>query len=763
MMNRRISFPRMLARQRIFIMLAVVFAVLAWTAPNFTTAHNLQSILKTVSLYALVAAGFTTVMICGQLDLSIGSVVTLGGLVTIGLQGHVGWAGGILLAVAAGTFVGFVNGMLVTKARVNSFIVTLGTMIIVQGIVLRISGGRTLTIDDFSLGLFLEKSVWGIFSPRILFTAALVLGVELFLQRTAPGRAIYMTGGNRETAWHAGLPVDRTTITAFMLSGCLAGLGGALFAITINSAPPRMGENALMIVVAAVIIGGTSMAGGRGSAFKSMIALVVLCGLFNGLSCLGAGYEIRQIASGVVLAGVIVLDAYAAMLRRRTRGQRHELLEALEASELLEASEEPEELEESEDSSEWESADMSKKDHTLVTVCAIAVTGCVAIVAIFAMYFASTSRFKQPVVMTTTGTAAPVAEQVNVWQLKSVDGQPLLLPSEAKVIPPRPEDPRQFPEDDARHWYDLEYAGWNLEKQNLPVSPGDGPRGKKVILLKMVDHPYNTAYSLGLKKIADAHGIAVKTMVANSDVNLQAQQVDQAINEKPDLVIINPVDAQACTPLIKKLNEAGIAVIASNMTASSEALRYCLAWTGPDDWGQMRVLARKFAKLMNYEGGYCIVQHRPGGSPFFSRTYSFITELKKIAPKMKVLASQTTDLEAEKTLQVVSDWITRFGPELKGMVSADDSGTHIGINEAVRTSQREDIIRVSAGNSKVGMDFIKEGTLHAITFQSAESDGAIAMQLAAEWFSGRPIPDVRYLPIRIITKENVAEYLPPQW
>jgi len=746
-MTRQSSVSQMLTRHRIYFMLAAVFGLLAYVAPNFTTLHNLTSILKATSLYALVAAGFTAVMICGQLDLSVGSVVTLGGLVTIGLQPHLGWTGSILLAALAGMSVGLINGLLVTKVKVNSFIVTLGTMIIVQGLVLRLSGGRTLTIDDFALGELLEKTVLGIFSPRVLLTLLVVLGVELFLQRTSTGRTLYMIGGNRDTAWHAGLPVDRMTIAAFVGSGLLAGLGGSLFAITINSAPPTMGANALMIVVAAVIIGGTSMAGGQGSAFKSMIALLVLCSLFNGLSCMGAGYEVRQIASGLVLAGVIVLDAYAQVLRKRTKGQRHELLAELETV------------------SEQENRIMYQKDHTLITLCAIAVTGCVAIVAIFAMFFMSMQKPVQTVMMTESAqavTSEPGAPQ-DVWQLTSGDGQPLLLPMEPKIIPPRPDDPKAFPEDDARHWYDLEYAGWNQAKINLPTSPGDGPRGKYVILLKMADHPYNTAYSLGLKKIADAYGIRVKTMVSNSDVNMQAQEADQAINEKADLVIINPVDAQACTPLIKRINEAGIPVIASNMLASSEALRYCLAWTGPDDWGQMRELARKFAELMNYEGGYCIIQHRPGGSPFFSRTYSFVTELKVIAPKMKLLAAQTTDLEAEKTMQVVSDWITRFGPELKGMVSADDSGAHIGINEAIRTAEREDIIRVSAGNSKVGMDFIKEGTLHAITAQSAESDGAIPLQLAAEWFSGKSIPEVRYLPIRIITKENVDEYLPPQW
>lgn len=740
-----------LAQQRIYIIGVVVFALLACVAPNFTTTHNLMSILKSMSLYALAATGFTIVMISGQLDLSIGSVVTLGGFVTIALQPQLGWTGAIVLAALAGCGIGLVNGLLVTKVKVNSFIVTLGTMIIVQGLVLRMSGGRTLTVSDFSLGDALEQTLFGLFSLRILITIGIVVFMECLMQCTPWGRAFYMVGGNRDTAWHAGLPVDALTNIAFALSGCLAGLGGALFAITINSAPPRMGETSLMMVVAAVIIGGTSMAGGRGSVFKSMVALIVLNILYNGLSCLGAGYEIRQITSGLVLAAVIVLDAYLTDLKNRTKGQRRELLEELNAEFVTEG------------------IPMIKKDYTLITICAIAVTGCVAIVAIFAMFFITTQRLQQtvlvqegyPAVAATTPLSA--AAPADIWQLISGDGQPLLLPSEPKVIPPRPEDPQAFPEDDARHWYDLEYAGWNSDKINLPASPGDGPRGKRVILLKMVDHPYNTAYSLGLKKVAGALGIQVKTMVANSDINIQAQQVDQAINEKPDLVIINPVDAQACTPLIKRMNAAGLPVIASNMVASSEAMRYCLAWTGPDDWGQMRQLARKFAELMNYEGGYCIVQHRPGGSPFFSRTYSFVTELKQIAPKIEMLAAQTTDLEAEKTMQVVSDWITRFGENLRGVVAADDSAAQIGINEATRMAQREDIVRVAAGNSKVGMDFVKEGTLHAITAQSAEADGALALHLAAEWFSGKAIPEVRYLPIRLITKENVEEYLPPQW
>jgi len=355
---------------------------------------------------------------------------------------------------------------------------------------------------------------------------------------------------------------------------------------------------------------------------------------------------------------------------------------------------------------------------------------------------------------------------VDVSKIRGTDNQPLIIMDESPLNPPpRPADPEALSEDDAMHWYDMEYAGWRCTKVNLPPSPRSGARGKRVYCLRHMDHPYTTAYTRGMQKIADAYGIRLLTLTAGSaDVNIQAQQVDQVINDRPDLCIIFPVDAKSVVPMLRKLNQAGVPTIASNLIPHADGMPYVLSWTGPDDWGQFRMLAREFAKRMNHEGGYCIIQHMPGGSPFFSRTFSVITELKKIAPKMKLLEKQTTKLEAEKTMQVVSDWITKYGTDLRGIVSADDSGAQIGINEACKKANREDIIRVAAGNSKVGMDFIKAGTLHAITYQSAEADGALAMKLAADWFCGKEITrPVYYLPKHVITNQDVDNYLPAQW
>jgi hypothetical protein len=134
--------------------------------------------------------------------------------------------------------------------------------------------------------------------------------------------------------------------------------------------------------------------------------------------------------------------------------------------------------------------------------------------------------------------------------------------------------------------------------------------------------------------------------------------------------------------LAEIMNEAGIPIIAINLLPEREGHQFLLAWTGPNDWGQFRLLARKFAELMPRGGKYCIVQHYPGWSPFFARTWAVVTELKKIRPDLACLDMQTTGLEAERTREVVAGWLTQYGKELSGIVSCDDSGAQVGRGRA---------------------------------------------------------------------------------
>ncbi|GMA60738.1 sugar ABC transporter substrate-binding protein [Alicyclobacillus fastidiosus] len=352
---------------------------------------------------------------------------------------------------------------------------------------------------------------------------------------------------------------------------------------------------------------------------------------------------------------------------------------------------------------------------------------------------------------------------VNVSNLKSTDGQPLIQPAPQIKIPPRPANPDALPETNILHWWDMEYAGWDVTKVNQPKSPDNGAIGKTIDILEPGPHPYFTAYTKGAKEIANAYQMHLNIMVGDWTVNTQEQQVQEAINQHPDMIIIAPVDADTAVNELRQINQAGIPAIVSNLLPTNQAMQYALMWTGPDDWANMQLLADEFAKDMNYQGDYVIIRHNPGSSPYYSRTYAFMDELLKVAPKMHVLAMQTGQLNATVSQQLTSNWITRFGSQLKGIMSADDSNSQIGINQAVQNAHREDIVRVAAGNSKIGMQALQSGQVVAISYQSAQGDGALPVYEAAQWFDGKTLPPVRYLPMGIITKSNVSKYLPAQW
>ncbi|MBI9101843.1 MAG: substrate-binding domain-containing protein [Spirochaetales bacterium] len=339
------------------------------------------------------------------------------------------------------------------------------------------------------------------------------------------------------------------------------------------------------------------------------------------------------------------------------------------------------------------------------------------------------------------------------------DGRkPLLWMRGRKSIPPRPDDPFSFPESDRRHWFDSEFPGWQVRKSNIPESPMDGAKGKRIICL-LPEHPYHTEYEAGMKETAEPFGIELEFKHSGWDMGMQAQQVAEVISARPDMVIFIPESASESVSCYRQINEAGIPVIASNLVPDPEAFRYILAWTGPDDWGQFRMLARRFAERLDFRGGYAVICHIPGSSAFLGRKWGLITELNEIAPRMKLLGVESTGLDKEQTYRQVKKWIEEFGVELKGIVSADDNIAQQGINRALEEAGRTDIVRVANGSSRVGMRMLKNGTLDVATYQSARLDGALAIQLAIDWFNGLDVEPFRYLPIQMLTAENVDGFL----
>lgn len=362
-------------------------------------------------------------------------------------------------------------------------------------------------------------------------------------------------------------------------------------------------------------------------------------------------------------------------------------------------------------------------------------------------------------------TQAPDAAAGDINSVMSTDNQVLMPPLVNKEYPSRPEDPEKLGEDEAGRYYDMEYAGWDATEKspNLPQSPKDGAKSKKIIVIVHGDHPWTTAYTNGVKKAAEFFGMEVDVWSPNWDVNVQNQQIDQAINAKPDAIAVIPINAESAVQQFRKITDAGIPAFGTNTLTNSDAMKYMVAWSGPDDWSQMRQLARSLADKMGKKGGICYITHNPGSSPYFARMYGPRTELATYAPDIKTLDFQTPGFDAPKTKQVVSDWITRFGDELNAIFLADDSAQAIGTIDAIKEAGRSDIIVVAAGNSKTGQDLVKSGDLYMINYQSAEGDGAAVIKNMADWFDGKEVAPIGYISTAMITKENVDGFYPCQW
>ena len=333
---------------------------------------------------------------------------------------------------------------------------------------------------------------------------------------------------------------------------------------------------------------------------------------------------------------------------------------------------------------------------------------------------------------------------------------PLFWQTGIRQIPPRPDNPEEFPEDNESHWYDFEYAGWHVCKLPLPESPADGPRDKSIVALLSGEHPYSVEFQKGMQRAADHFGIRLKVLLSHWHTDHQVFDVEKAIAMEPDLIVIWIDRIKTGSELIRKIYDAGIPVIASNTLPDDEGFKHILSWTGPDDWAQFRLLSRRFASLMNYKGGYAIVCHIKGTSAYYARSWSVITELRNIAPDMKFLTMESTDLDEEKTYQQVKKWIFRYGNGIKGIVSADDSVTQLGINRALEECGRMDIVRVASGSTPTGINLVRNGGIHAITYQLAEQDGALPLRVAADWFNGLEIAPLRHLPVRLLDRDNIS-------
>ncbi|MDR1621471.1 MAG: ABC transporter permease [Synergistaceae bacterium] len=318
-MNTKRIVYLMLNEAGIGLVLVLLCLLFSYFVPAFASINNISNIFTQISINTVIAVGMTFVILLGGIDLSVGSVLALctvlAGLVITNKSIPVGSA--ILLAVlasmAAGMACGLFNGWVCERWKIHSFVVTLGMLNMARGAALQVSGSRTIFSFPRAFNAFGTLSYFGI--PVIFMMAILLVAVGHFiLEKTVFGRMIYAIGNNEEAVRLSGHNTKVYKVAAFVICGATVGMAAVLYMLRLNIASPILGTGFELSAIAAVVIGGTSMSGGKGSLIGTLFGAAIIGVLNNGLLLLGMSDFARQIVTGAIIVGAVVLDTYRATL-----------------------------------------------------------------------------------------------------------------------------------------------------------------------------------------------------------------------------------------------------------------------------------------------------------------------------------------------------------------------------------------------------------------------------------------------------------------
>lgn len=295
------------------IALIILMAVITIINSNFLTANNLLNLLLQVTSNALIAFGMTFVILTGGIDLSVGSILALSSALTAGLLGSgMPVTLAILISLILGCILGMVNGLLISYGKLAPFIVTLATMTIFRGATLVYTNGNPITkgLSDTFLFQFLGQGyIVGIpFPVIIMFIVFIVLYV--LLHKTAFGKSVYAIGGNEKAAYISGVKLNKVKIIIYSISGIMASISGLIITSRLSSAQPTAGASYEMDAIAAVVLGGTSLSGGKGRILGTLIGALIIGVLNNGLNIIGVSAFWQQVVKGVVILIAVLIDRF---------------------------------------------------------------------------------------------------------------------------------------------------------------------------------------------------------------------------------------------------------------------------------------------------------------------------------------------------------------------------------------------------------------------------------------------------------------------
>jgi len=324
--SQRTTLMRSDAMQRVlaFAALIVIVIVFSLLSPNFLQFDNVVGILIATTVNGILALGVTFVIISGSIDLSVGTVMTLSAVMTAVFitVWQLPVPVGIVAGIATGGIAGLVNGVLVARLKIPSFIATLGMLNVAKGLALVISGLKPIYFNDTpefnraAMGSVVGGIVPGLEIPNlvvVLFVSA--LAASLILSKTILGRFTFALGSNEEAARLSGVNVDAWKMAVFTVCGLFSGVAGVLIGARLNSAQPSLGQGYELDAIAAAVIGGTSLSGGEGSILGTVIGAFIISTLTNGLRILSVPQEWQTVVTG----GIVIVAVYLDIVRRRQR------------------------------------------------------------------------------------------------------------------------------------------------------------------------------------------------------------------------------------------------------------------------------------------------------------------------------------------------------------------------------------------------------------------------------------------------------------
>ncbi|WP_211284600.1 ribose ABC transporter permease [Rummeliibacillus pycnus] len=290
--------------------LLLIIIIISIMSPSFLTATNIFNVLRQVSVSALIAFGMTFVILTGGIDLSVGSTLALTGAISAGmLASGMDPILAMIIGLALGAVLGAVNGVIIAKGKVAPFIATLATMTIYRGLTLVYTDGKPVSGlgDSMAFQMFGKGYFLGIPVPVVTMIVAFFV-LYFILRKTTFGRRVYAIGGNEEASRLSGINVDRVTIAVYAITGMLAALSALILTSRLNSAQPTAGESYELDAIAAVVLGGTSLTGGRGWIFGTLVGALIIGVLNNGLNLIGVSSFFQQVVKGVVILIAVLLD-----------------------------------------------------------------------------------------------------------------------------------------------------------------------------------------------------------------------------------------------------------------------------------------------------------------------------------------------------------------------------------------------------------------------------------------------------------------------